>query len=66
MLTCLDITFLLLADGSDQLIESNVVSEYLDRKYGDAGSKLFPDDPYKLAKVGHLHLSLTIFVFATS
>lgn len=41
----------MLADGPDKLIESNLVSEYLDRKYGDASSKLFPDDPYKLAKV---------------
>ena len=38
------------ADGDDKLIESNVVSEYLDRKY-NSGPKLFPEDPYKLAKV---------------
>lgn len=41
----------IIIDGPDKLIESNLVSEYLDRKYGDASSKLFPDDPYKLAKV---------------
>ena len=38
------------ADGDDKLIESNVVSEYLDRKY-NSGPKLFPEDPYKHAKV---------------
>ena len=39
------------ADGDNQLIESNVVSEYLDLQYKSAGTKLFPEDPLLLAKV---------------
>ena len=41
-------------DGKDKLIESNIVSEYLDRKYVDSGPQLFPTDPLKLAKVTEL------------
>ena len=40
------------ADGDNQLIESNVVSEYLDVQYRSSGVKLFPEDPLQLAKVG--------------
>ena len=40
-----------LADGDVKLAESNVVSEYLDAAYPEAGTKLFPADPVKLAKV---------------
>jgi len=39
------------ADGDNQLIESNVVSEYLDVQYRSSGVKLFPEDPLQLAKV---------------
>ena len=39
------------ADGDVKLAESHVVSEYLDTAYPDAGTKIFPTDPYKLAKV---------------
>ena len=39
------------ADGDVKLTESHVVSEYLDNAYPNAGSKLFPSDPHKLAKV---------------
>ena len=39
------------ADGNNQLIESNVVSEYLDVQYRSTGVKLFPEDPLNLAKV---------------
>lgn len=39
------------ADGDNQLIESNVVSEYLDLQYKSTGTKLFPEDPLLLAKV---------------
>lgn len=39
------------ADGDNQLIESNVVSEYLDVQYKSTGTKLFPEDPLQLAKV---------------
>lgn len=38
------------ADGSHQLIESNIVCDYLDKKYHSSGPKLFPDDPFKSAK----------------
>ena len=38
-------------DGDNQLIESNVVSEYLDAQYKSTGTKLFPEDPLQLAKV---------------
>lgn len=39
------------ADGDNQLIESNVVSEYLDVQYRSSGVKLFPEDPLQLAQV---------------
>ena len=39
------------ADGDVKLAESNVVSEYLDTAYPESGTKLFPTDPVKLAKV---------------
>ncbi len=39
------------ADGDNQLIESNVVSEYLDVQYRSSGVKLFPEDALQLAKV---------------
>ena len=45
------------ADGGTQLIESNVVSEYLDRKYKDQGTQLLPDDPLLLAKVSQLSVA---------
>lgn len=38
-------------DGDVKLTESHVVSEYLDNAYPAAGSKLFPTEPQKLAKV---------------
>ena len=38
-------------DGDVKLAESDVVAEYLDYKYADQGTKLFPTDPYKLALV---------------
>lgn len=38
-------------DGSQKLIESNIISEYLDRKYNESGIKLFPRDAVSLAKV---------------
>ena len=39
------------ADGDNQLIESSVVSEYLDVQYRSSGVKLFPEDALQLAKV---------------
>lgn len=41
----------IIIDGDNQLIESNVVSEYLDAQYKSTGTKLFPEDPLQLAKV---------------
>ncbi|DBA86483.1 hypothetical protein WJX79_005726 [Trebouxia sp. C0005] len=41
----------IIIDGDNQLIESNVVSEYLDVQYRSSGVKLFPEDPLQLAKV---------------
>lgn len=41
----------IIIDGDTQLIESNLVSEYLDSQYQSNGPKLFPDDPLKAAKV---------------
>lgn len=41
----------IIIDGDNQLIESNVVSEYLDVQYRSTGVKLFPEDPLNLAKV---------------
>lgn len=38
------------ADGNDMITESNLVAEYLDHKYADAGPKLFPTDALKLFK----------------
>ena len=38
------------ADGNDTITESNLVAEYLDHKYADAGPKLFPTNALKLFK----------------
>ncbi len=38
-------------DGDATLIESNVVSEFLDRKFPNKGTQLFPTDPKELALV---------------
>ena len=44
------------ADGDNQLIESDVVSEYLDSQYKSTGTKLFPEDPLQLAKVAPAYI----------
>ena len=40
-----------LADGTNKVVESNLVAEYLDNSYPDAGPKLFPSDPMQQFKV---------------
>jgi len=39
------------SDGDVKLIESKVVSQYLDAQYSSHGPKLCPEDPLQMAKV---------------
>lgn len=45
------VTVACIVDGDRKLIESNVISEYLDRQYSDSGIQLFPRDTLSLIKV---------------
>ena len=53
----------LLVDGETTLVESNVVSEFLDRKFPDKGPQLFPTDPKELALVTAMLLLHHLKVF---